>query len=196
MQLTTYFTNVVQPELQRIGTITICKWGIYLLEVISASQIFGTIYDKLRFRIAEHTYCFAYGNESRCNFGVKMSFLGLITAMYTLTLSVFSEYMNIPPMMKWSEYHLCGFKFGIWLITNMTLDSWFRRKFEHKYRATGRPEDRLERIIRMDSMIGKDVRKVRQMARYTLLILLISTLIIQYHDKKKQDNRKQEKMTN
>lgn len=191
----TNFFNTIDPKLKITELLTFVKFSLYLIEILTSSQIFGTIYDKLRFRIGEKTYCFAYGNVFRCNFGVQMSFLGLIVAIYTLTLEIFSKYLiiNIPPFMKCSELNLCSFRIGLWLITRVTLNEWFRKKFEKKYTRSSHYEDRLNRIQRMDKMIGKDVRNVRKMSKYTLITLMLSLIILMYEKWEKRDLKKEGK---
>jgi hypothetical protein len=174
------FTNIVEPNLKNFEVFKFLKYGTYFIEIMTTSQVFGTIYDKLRFRIGEKTYCFAYGNVFRCDFGVQMSLVGLIMAIYSLTLNIFTEYLsiNIPPIMKFDELYLCTFKIGLWLLTSVTLNKWFRTKFEKKYTRTINYEDRLNRIQRMDKMIGNDVRKVQKMLRYTMVELFISLILL------------------
>jgi len=193
MTITNFYINIFKPHLEKIGKFTLLKWGFYLSEIITTSKIFGTIYDKLRFRVGDKTYCFAYGNVSRCNFGVQMSFIGLLVSVYTLTLSIFTVYINVPPIMKWSELDLCAFKLGLWIITTPTLTDWFRKKFEKKYTRSSHHEDRLNKIQRMDKMIGGDVRRVRKMCQYTILILLISLFFLVFE---KWENKKKEKSKN
>lgn len=184
MKLPEYYTNIIKPEIERIGILNLLKWAIYLIEVWITSRIFGTIYDKLRFRIGDITYCFAYGTVSKCNFGVQMSFLGLLAAMYTLTMSIFSEYINLPPIMKWSEMELCALKLGLWLVTIFTLENWFKKKFMKAYSAGSKAEDRARKAMRMDKMIGVDIRRVKRMSKYILLILFFSLLFFFFEKKK------------
>jgi len=193
MTINNFYTSILKPHLEKIGNFTLLKWGFYFAEIITTSKVFGTIYDKLRFRVGDKTYCFAYGNVSRCNFGVQMSFIGLLVSVYTLTLSIFKIYINVPPIMKWSEMDLCAFKLGLWIITTPTLTSWFIKKFEKKYGRPSHHEDRMNKIQRMDKMIGGDVRKVRKMCRYTILILLISFFFLVLE---KWENKKKEKLKN
>jgi hypothetical protein len=195
MNIYSYYKSILKPEIERIGKYNLLKWGIYLLEVWTTSRIFGTIYDKLRFRIGDNTYCFAYGNVSKCNYGVQMSFLGLLVAVYTLTLSIFSEYINVPPIMNWSDIDLCAFKIGLWTITILTLENWFKKKFIKAYSSGSRPEDRVKKLMRMDKMIGMDIRRVKRMSTYTILILLLSMLFLVFErkstKKKETDNTKE-----
>mmetsp|Transcript_35931 Transcript_35931/g.91835 ORF Transcript_35931/g.91835 Transcript_35931/m.91835 type:complete len:195 (+) Transcript_35931:36-620(+) len=193
MTIINFYNNIFKPHLEKIGKFTLLKWSFYFAEIITTSKVFGTIYDKLRFRVGDKTYCFAYGNVSRCNFGVQMSFIGLLVAVYTLTLSIFKVYINVPPIMKWNEIDLCSFKLGLWIITAPTLTSWFIRKFEKKYARPSHQEDRMNKIQRMDKMIGGDVRKVRKMCRYTILILVISFFFLILE---KWENKKKEKIKN
>jgi hypothetical protein len=189
------FISVIDPNLKQIKPLTIFKWGLYLIEIFASSRIFGAIYDKLRFRIGEKTYCFAYGNVSRCNFGIQMSFLGLIITIYLLTLSFFSKYLliNIPPIMKSNEIDLVAFKIGIWIITKTILDDWFQKKFEKKYTRSSHHEDRLNRIQRMDKMIGKDVRNVRNMFWYSFCALIICFILLIFEKLEKKNCKKEEK---
>jgi hypothetical protein len=174
-----YFVSVINPQIQKIGKLTILKWMAYFSEIVVSAQLFGEIYDKIRFRIGKKTYCFAYGNANRCNFAAQMSFLALIVSMYSLTLSVFLKYSNLPPVMKWDELELCAFRLGIWLITGYKLDSWFKTKFIRKFKmSTNRPKDKLQKIQRMEKLIGPSVRKVSKMFKYTILSLIVSITIL------------------
>lgn len=192
MKINEYYNIVLKPELERIGNYNLLKWGIYLLEIWTASKIFGTIYDRLRFRIGNNTYCFAYGNASKCNYGVQMTFLGLLVSVYTLTLSVFSEYINVPPIMKWSDIDLCAFKIGLWIVTIFTLEKWFKKKFNKAYPNGSRIEDKVKKNMRMDKMIGMDMRLVKRMSTYILLILFLSFLFLIFE--KKSNIKKEKKM--
>jgi hypothetical protein len=173
------FVNVIEPQLENFGKFKILKWGFNIIEILTSSQVFGTIYDKLRFRVGDKTYCFAYGSVSRCNYGVQMSLIGLLIGLYTMSLEIFSNYTVIPLIMKWGELELCAFKIGLWLITGKTLDRWFIKKFDSKHKkGNGHYIDRMNKLRRMNKMIGDDVRNVRKMWRYTLFILLSSFVII------------------
>jgi len=186
-----YYVSVIDPQIQKIGKWTILKWMAYFTEIVTSSQVFGEIYDRIRFRIGKRTYCFAYGNAKRCNFGAQMSFLALLVSMYSLTLSIFLQYSNLPPIMKWDELDLCAFRLGIWLITGYKLDSWFKKKFIKKYNPTrGRPKDRMAKIQRMEKLIGPSVRKVSKMFLYTIFSLVISIVIL---CKEKWENFKEKK---
>jgi len=172
-------TDIMESGFPKIEKFTLLKWGIFLLETYSSAQIFGTIYDKLRFRIGDKTYCWAYGSVSKCNYGVQMSFIGLLISLYTLTMSVFMAYIEVPEIMIFREIDLCSLKLGLWLIVGPRLDKWFVSKFSKKYgKSAGNPKDRILRIKRMDAMIGPDVRKVRKMYKYTLLFLGLSILVM------------------
>ena len=85
------FVNVIEPQLENFGKFKILKWGFNIMEILTSSQVFGTIYDKLRFRVGDKTYCFAYGSVSRCNYGVQMSLIGLLIGLYTMSLEIFSK---------------------------------------------------------------------------------------------------------
>ena len=190
-----YYTSIIEPHIQKIGKLTILKWVTYFAEIIASSQIFGEIYDRIRFRIGKKTYCFAYGNANKCNFGVQMSFLGLLVSMYSLTLSVFLKYSNLPPIMKWGELELCAFRLGLWLVTGYRLDSWFKSKFIRKYKTSQlRPRDKLEKIQRMEKLIGPSVRRVSKMFWYTIFSLILSMGILcrekweNYKEKKNKKN--------
>ena len=189
-----HYISVIEPQIQKIGKLTVLKWMTYFSEIVVSSQIFGEIYDKIRFRIGKRTYCFAYGNANKCNFGAQMSFLALLVSMYSLMLSVFLKYSNLPPIMKWGELELCSFRLGIWLITGYKLDSWFKSKFIRKYSASqGRPRDRMEKIQRMEKLIGPSVRKVSKMFLYTIISLVISIVILckeKWDDFKEKKNKK------
>mmetsp|Transcript_18588 Transcript_18588/g.28932 ORF Transcript_18588/g.28932 Transcript_18588/m.28932 type:complete len:205 (-) Transcript_18588:7456-8070(-) len=178
MAIINLYTSVIDTGILNVDKLTLLKWGVYFLEIIASSQAFGVLYDKLRFRVGDKTYCWAYGSVSKCNFGVQLSFLGLLASMYTLTMSVFDEFMDLPPIMKFEELDLSAFRLGIWVVTGPTLDDWFVKKFEKKYaRGTSHPKDRIQRIKRMDKMIGYDVRKVRMMWRLTIIWIIVGLAI-------------------
>jgi hypothetical protein len=183
------YVNVIEPKIEIFGRFKIIKCGLNFLEILTSCQVFGTLYDKLRFRVGQKTYCFAYGSVSKCNYGVQMSFIGILVALYTLSLEVFSQCINIPPIMKWGELELCAFKLGLWLVTGRTLDEWFIKKFDDKSKkGTVHYVDRINKMRRMNKMIGNDVRNVRKMWRYTLFLLIISFIVIllEKWDKKAQ----------
>jgi len=193
MSLTNFFASVIEPGFQKTGKFTLLKWGIYLGETYTSAQVFGTIYDKLRFTIADKTYCWAYGSVSKCNYGVQMSFLGLLISLYTLTMSVFMCYIEVPDIMIFREIDLCAWKLGLWLIVGRQLDKWFVNKFSKKYGVDrGRPTDRYKKIKRMDEMIGPDVRYVRKMYKRTILFLGLSLVImfVEKWDKQKEIEKK------
>ena len=191
-----YYTSVIDPQIQRIGKLTILKWMAYFTEIVVSSQIFGEIYDKIRFRIGKKTYCFAYGNANKCNFGAQMSFLALLVSMYSLTLSIFLKYSNLPPVMKWDELELCTFRLGLWLVTGYKLDSWFKSKFIRKYKnSQSRPKDKMEKIQRMEKLIGPSVRKVSKMLFYTVFSLIVSIVILckeKWENYKEKNNKKKQ----
>merc|ERR1711998_196664 len=103
MGISQLFASVIDTGLLSLDKITFVKWGIYFSEIITSSQAFGVLYDKLRFRVGEKTYCWAYGSVEKCNFGVQLSFLGLLISMYTLTMSIFQEFMELPPIMNFRK---------------------------------------------------------------------------------------------
>jgi len=173
------YVDVIEPQIEKCGRFKIIKWGLNFLEILTSCQVFGTLYDKLRFRVGQKTYCFAYGSVSKCNYGVQMSFIGILVALYTLSLEVFSQYINIPPIMKWGDLELCAFKIGLWLVTGKTLDKWFIKKFDNSSKkGAGNYADKMNKMRRMNKMIGDDVRNVRKMWRYTLFLLIISFIVI------------------
>ena len=49
------FTNIVEPNLKNFEVFKFLKYGTYFIEIMTTSQVFGTIYDKLRLRIGEKT---------------------------------------------------------------------------------------------------------------------------------------------
>nr|UXY87762.1 hypothetical protein CcurKRNrm2_p071 [Cryptomonas curvata] len=189
-----HYISIIDLQIQKTGKLTILKWMAYFSEIVVSSQIFGEIYDKIRFRIGKKTYCFAYGNANKCNFGAQMSFLALLVSMYSLTLSIFLKYSNLPPIMKWDELELCAFRLGLWVITGYKLDSWFKSKFIKKYKMSqNRPKDKMEKIQRMEKLIGPSVRKVSKMFLYTIISLIISIIILckeKWESYKEKKNKK------
>nr|UXY87270.1 hypothetical protein 1634Bnrm2_p070 [Cryptomonas sp.] len=187
------YTSIIQPHVQKVGGLTILKWGAYFSETLATSQIFGEIYDVLRFRVGENTYCTAYGNVDRCNFGAQMSFLALLVSMYSLTLSVYLKYSTLPTIMRWEELELCTFRLGLWIVTGYKLDSWFKGKFFKKYKTDQiRPKDKIGKINRMEKLIGYSVRRVAKMFCCTIISLFISLAILckerwEGHCKKKDE---------
>mmetsp|Transcript_110065 Transcript_110065/g.164730 ORF Transcript_110065/g.164730 Transcript_110065/m.164730 type:complete len:198 (-) Transcript_110065:461-1054(-) len=197
MSMTNYFTSVVEPHFQKIGKFTLLKWGIYITETYTSVQVFETIYDRLKFSVNDKIYCWAYGSVSKCNYGIQMSFIGLLISLYTVSVSVFKFYMELPEIMDFREIDLCALKLGLWLIVGRQLDKWFVTKFTNKYgKNGGKPADRIKRIKRMDEMIGPDVRKVRKMYRFTIFLLGLSllTMFVEKWDKKKTLKEKKNKI--
>jgi hypothetical protein len=194
MTIKRIYINVIEPQIEKVGKFKILKWGLNFLEILTSCQVFGTLYDKLRFRVGQKTYCFAYGNVSKCNYGVQMSFIGILVGLYTLSLEIFSEYINIPPIMKWGDLELCAFKIGLWLVAGKTLDGWFNKKFDNtNKKVSGHYVDRMNKMKRMDKIIGDDVRNVRKMWRYTLFFLIISFIVILIEKWEKNKNKTDEK---
>ncbi|CAC27018.1 hypothetical protein [Guillardia theta] len=179
MQFNNLFLSKIVRKSDIPNIFSFSRIFFYSLEIFTSSQIFGVIFDKLRFRVHGKTYCFAYGSVSRCNYGVQMSLIGLLVTIYAITLNVSSNFITIPPFMKFDELELCTFRLGIWLITGTTLNDWFVKKFLTKYGSgSGNPRDRMKKIQRMDKMIGTEIRFVRRMLFFTELFDIIIIIII------------------
>ena len=75
----------IEPNLETIEYWTNrIKWTVELVEILYAMEVFGTIYDKLRWKIVDHTFCIWLGAVAKCDYGIHMSFLGLMVALYSI----------------------------------------------------------------------------------------------------------------
>ncbi|AFP65422.1 hypothetical protein CMESO_249 (nucleomorph) [Chroomonas mesostigmatica CCMP1168] len=156
------------------------KWGLYCVEIISIASAFGSIYDTLRLRVDTVVHCFAYDKANRCNWGILVCFLGLMTSMYSLTTSVFEEYMRIPEEMKFHETGgFLGFKIGLIFLARRWLYKWNTIKMEQKYINTFHNwYDFLMKIRRFNSMIGDDLRNVRQNLIRANTVQIITFIVV------------------
>jgi len=151
---------------------------IELLEIICGAKVFGTIYDKLRWRIVDHTFCIWLGAVSKCNYGIHMSFLGLMVAMYSLTLSLSMDFLELPPCMIFREIDLNAFRLGLWWVLSSNLFYWLSKKSSEKY-APGkhRPFDRLYKMSLYHMLIGSETRHVRKMWRWTITFICLNLIL-------------------
>jgi hypothetical protein len=160
------------------------KWAFYTLEMISLASAFGSIYDTLRLRVQPIVHCFAYGLEKRCNWGIFTCFLGIMFAMYSLTTSVFIEFMTIPKEMKIHETpFFLGFKFGLTFLIRRRLYKWHIEKIKKKY-FTRRyhPWDLIMKMTRLGTMIGADVRNVRRNIIRANTFQLLTIILVMYFE--------------
>ena len=73
----------IAPNIQDIEYIlNVTKWSIEFFEIISAATVFGTIYDRMKWIIVDHTFCIWLGAVWKWDIGIHMSFIGLMVAMY------------------------------------------------------------------------------------------------------------------
>ena len=174
-----FVEQFIEPNIQDIEYITnIVKWTIEFFEIISAAQVFGTIYDKLKWKIVDHTFCIWLGAVSKCDYGIHMSFLGLMVAMYSLTMSISMQFLELPPSMIFREIELNAFRLGLWWVTSKNLYYWYNKKISEKY-AEGRfrPIDRAEKMALYDQMIGSDTRRTIKMWKWTIRFIVLNLLI-------------------
>lgn len=168
---------------ERFPYLMIVKWGFYTIELMALTSAFGSIYDNLRIRVQPIVHCFAYGLERRCNWGIFASFMGIMLALYSLTTSVFVEFMKIPAEMKIHETpFFLGFKFGLTFLIRRRLYKWHIDKIKRKY-FTRRyhPWDLIMKMTRLGTMIGTDVRNVRQNIIQANIFQLFIILIEMYY---------------
>jgi len=164
---------------------------IELLEIICGARVFGTIYDDLTWRIVgtiyhddltwrkvNHTFCIWLGAVSKCYYGIHMSFLGLMVAMYSLTLSFAMDFMELPPCMIFRELDLNAFRLGLWWVLTHNLFSWLKKKSSEKY-APGRhrPFDRIYKMSIYHVLIGSGCKRVRKMWRWTITFICINLVL-------------------
>lgn len=206
-RITSYYNQVVNhqlveqfiaPNIQDIEYIlNVTKWSIEFFEIISAAIVFGTIYDRMKWKIVDHTFCIWLGAVSKCDYGIHMSFIGLMVAMYSLTMSISMQYMELPPLMIFREIDLNAFRLGLWWSTSANLFYWYNKKITEKYReGKYRPYDREEKMKLYDLMIGTETKRVRKMWRWTIrficlnLIIRIFEIFIKSVKKKMEDKKK------
>jgi len=152
----------IEPNLETIEYWTNrIKWTVELVEILYAMEVFGTIYDKLRWKIVDHTFCIWLGAVAKCDYGIHMSFLGLMVALYSISMSISMQIVQLPASMVFGELDLNAFRLGLWYATSHNLYYWFDKKINLKY-ALGRhrPRDRAEKMHYYDQMIGADTRYV------------------------------------
>jgi len=181
--LNIYNNNVIDgiiiPNVEYIeNKVKYTKWTIESCEILCGAMVFGTIYDKLKWRILGFQYCLWLGSVSKCNYGIHMSFIGVLVAMYSLTMSISLEFLELPSSMIFKEIDLCAFRLGLWTITSANLFYWFKSKMELQY-ALGkyRPKDRLNKMELFCQIIGDDVNKVRRMWRRTIKLICLNFLL-------------------
>merc|ERR1712216_372573 len=175
----TFVEKFIEPNLQDIEYIlNILKWSIEFLEIICAGRVFGTIYDKLRWKIVDHTFCIWLGAVAKCDYGIHMSFIGLMVAMYSLSMSISMQFLELPPSMIFREIELNAFRLGLWWATTRNLYYWFNKKITEKY-AIGkhRPIDRATKMALYDQMIGTETRRVMKMWRWTIKFLCLNLIL-------------------
>merc|ERR1719352_2201995 len=175
----TFVENFIEPNLQDIEyIINILKWLIEFLEIICAGRVFGTIYDRLKWKIVDHTFCIWLGAVAKCDYGIHMSFIGLMVAMYSLSMSISMQFLELPPSMIFRELELNAFRLGLWWVTSKNLYYWYNKKISEKY-AEGRfrPIDRAEKMALYDQMIGSDTRRTIKMWKWTIRFIVLNLLI-------------------
>ena len=84
----------------------------------------------MKWIIVDHTFCIWLGAVWKCDYGIHMSFIGLMVAMYSLTMSISMQYMDLPPLMIFREIDLNAFRLGLWWPTTLILWNWFLKKLE------------------------------------------------------------------
>jgi hypothetical protein len=187
-KVTNYYNQVVKhklveqfigPNIQDIEYIlNVTKWTIEFFEIISAATVFGTIYDRMKWIIVDHTFCIWLGAVWKCDYGIHMSFIGLMVAMYSLTMSISMQYMDLPPLMIFREIDLNAFRLGLWWSTSKNLFYWYNKKITEKYKeGRYRPIDRVERMKLYDLMIGAETRRVRRSWRWTIRFICLNLMI-------------------
>jgi len=174
-----FVERFLEPNVKDIEYIVnTVKWCIEFCEIICASQVFGTIYDKLKWKIVDHTFCIWLGAVAKCDYGIHMSFIGLMVAIYSLTMSISMQFLDLPPSMIFREIELNAFRLGLWWATSSNLFFWFDKKLSEKY-AIGkyRPRDRKEKMDRYDQLIGSETRYTRKMWRWTIRFICLNLLV-------------------
>lgn len=174
-----FVEKFLEPNVKDIEyMVNIFKWSFEFCEIICAAQVFGTIYDKLRWKIVDHTFCIWLGAVSKCDYGIHMTFVGLMIAMYSLTMSLYMQFMELPPSMIFRELELNAFRLGLWWVTSRNLYFWYNKKITEKY-AEGRfrPMDRVEKMKLYDRMIGKETRRAMKMWRWTITFICFNIVV-------------------
>lgn len=206
-RITSYYNQVVNhqlveqfiaPNIQDIEYIlNVTKWSIEFFEIISAAIVLFFLKNRLKFKLFGVTYCNWLGAVSKCDYGIHMSFIGLMVAMYSLTMSISMQYMELPPLMIFREIDLNAFRLGLWWSTSANLFYWYNKKITEKYReGKYRPYDREEKMKLYDLMIGTETKRVRKMWRWTIrflclnLIIRIFEIFIKSVKKKMEDKKK------
>jgi len=174
-----FVESFIEPNCQDIEyMLNIIKWSLEFLEIICAGRVFGTIYDRLRWKIVDHTFCIWLGAVAKCDYGIHMAFIGLMVGMYSLTMSISMQFIELPPSMIFRELELNAFRLGLWWATTRNLYYWFNKKISEKY-AIGkhRPIDRVTKMELYDQLIGMETRKVMKMWRWTITFICLNLIV-------------------
>ena len=150
------------------------------LEIFCASQVFGGIYDNLKWKIVDHYFCIWLGEVKKCDYGIHIAFIGVMVAMYSCTMSIFITFMELPPSMILKELNLSFFRLGLWYIGTKRLYYWYNKKITTKYAKydTGLyPKDKESKMGLYDFMIGDATRRTMKMWRWTIKLIIINIIL-------------------
>ncbi len=128
-KVTNYYNQVVKhklveqfigPNIQDIEYIlNVTKWTIEFFEIISAANTVIFFNCSVFFYTLKPEMSFFLNFETvwKWDIGIHMSFIGLMVAMYSLTMSISMQYMDLPPLMIFREIDLNAFRLGLWWST-------------------------------------------------------------------------------